>query len=218
MTELSEVMTTYQEALAKIQETKTDTRMNAWNKFPQVQRNIILLGGFEEDSTFDDEVTEEMLSILGCSNGAQVDQYLKQVMVGYNVKVELGLYSTLNKGIFIHADDTSTPRNFTPFQTPPVSDDKEIAENNDLLKFVVLTNYSNNDISLLIKMDISISMKTQEFKHQTKNIAGLAGHYFGFRSLLHASLKDAAEHVESKEISYNYEFRQDQLFGRKILV
>ena len=109
-----------------------------------------------------------MLSILGCSNGAQVDQYLKQVMVGHNVKLKPGLCSALNKGILIHADDTTSPKHFTPFLTPPISDDKEVADNNNLLKLAVQTKYSDNDVSLLTKMDVSIPMKTQELKHQMK--------------------------------------------------
>ena len=217
MTKLSEAMTRYQEASAKVQDTKADTRLKAWTKLPQVQKNIILLGGVREDGTYDKEVTEEMLSILGCSNGAQVDQYLKQVMVGHNVRLEPGLCSALNKGILIHADDTTAPKHFTPFLTPPISDDEDVAENNDLLKLAVQTKYSENDVSLLTKMDVSIPMKTQELKHQVKNIAGLTARCLGSDSLLYASLKDVADHIEKREISYNYEFRQDKLFGGNFL-
>ena len=66
-------------------------------------------------------------------------------------------------------------------------------------------------------MDISIPMKSQDLKHHMKNIAGLAGRCFGANSLLHESLRSVAEHIEEKEISYNYEFRQEKLFGRNFL-
>ena len=134
-------------------------------------------------------------------------------MVGYNVKLEPGLCSSLNKGIFIHADDTTAPKHFTPFLTPPISDDEEVAKNNNLLKLALQTKYSDNDVSLLTKMDVSILMKTQELKHQMKNIAGLSDRCLGSSSLLYASLEDVAEHIEKREISYNYEFRQDKMFG-----
>ena len=93
-----------------------------------------------------------MLSILGCSNGVQVDQYLKQVMVGYNVKLEPVLCSALSKGIFIHADDTTFFKHFTPFITLSITDGEKITENNDLLKLVVQKTYSESDILLLTKM------------------------------------------------------------------
>ena len=44
MTKLSEAMTRYQEAAAKAQEDKVDVRQKSWNRLPQIQRNIILLG------------------------------------------------------------------------------------------------------------------------------------------------------------------------------
>lgn len=217
MTELSEAMTRYQEASAKVQDLKADIRQKAWTRLPQVQKNILLLGGVKEDGTYNKDVTEEMISILGCSNGAQVDQYLKQVMVGHNVKLEPGLCSALNKGILIHADDTTSPKHFTPFLTPPISDDKEVAEKNNLLKLAVQTNYSENDVSLLTKMDVSIPMKTQELKHQMKNIAGLSARCLGSDSLIYQSLKDVADHIEKCEISYNYGFCQDKMFGGNFL-
>ena len=80
-------MTKYQEVSAKVQETRADTRLKARAKLPQVQKNIILLGAVEEDGTNDEKITEEMLSIMGYSNWAQVDQYFKQVMVGHNVRL-----------------------------------------------------------------------------------------------------------------------------------
>ena len=49
------------------------------------------------------EPTEEMLSILGFQNGAQVEQYLRQVMVRYSIHLEPGLYLVLNKGITVHS-------------------------------------------------------------------------------------------------------------------
>ena len=69
MTKLSEAMTRYQEASVKVQDTKADTRLKAWAKLPQVQKNIILLGGVKEDGTYDKEVTEEMLSEFSLDAG-----------------------------------------------------------------------------------------------------------------------------------------------------
>ena len=69
------------------------------------------------------EPTDELLSILGCANGAQVDQYIKQLLTDFSVHVELGFCSVINKGIFVHADDGTIPKHFTSFLTPPVSDE-----------------------------------------------------------------------------------------------
>ena len=54
--------------------------MKTWRRLPKIQQNLIILAGVEEDGTVPQEPTEEMLSILGCQNGAQVDQFLKQSM------------------------------------------------------------------------------------------------------------------------------------------
>ena len=56
-------------------------------------------------------------------------------------------------------------------------------------------------------------MKIQDLQRHMKNISGLAGCCFGANSLLHHGLKDAVEHIESKELQYNYEFRQDRFCG-----
>ena len=45
MIKLSESMVRYQEATAKVQESKSDSRLKAWNKLPCIQQNIILLAG-----------------------------------------------------------------------------------------------------------------------------------------------------------------------------
>ena len=73
MTKLSDSMIKHQEAALKSQEDKSDSRMKAWRRLPKIQQNVIVLAGVEEDGTVPDEPTEEMLSVLGCQNGAQVD-------------------------------------------------------------------------------------------------------------------------------------------------
>ena len=93
-----------------------------------------------------------MLSILGCQNGAQVDQYLKQVLTGYNVNLEPGLCSAINKGIFVHADDTSLPKLFSCFLTPPMKRDESVAENSTILRLAVQSKYSEDEITLLTTM------------------------------------------------------------------
>ena len=73
MTKLSESIIKHQEAALKVQEEKSDSRIKAWRKLPKIQQDIILLGGVDEDGKVPEEPTEEMLSILGCQNGAQVE-------------------------------------------------------------------------------------------------------------------------------------------------
>ena len=73
MTKLSESTIKHQEAALKVQEEKSDSRIKAWRKLPKIQQDIILLGGVDEDGKVPEEPTEEMLSILGCQNGAQVE-------------------------------------------------------------------------------------------------------------------------------------------------
>ena len=213
MTKLSASMIRHQEATLKAQEEKSDSRLKAWRRLPKIQQNVILLGGVEDDGTVPDEPTEEMLSILGCQNGAQVDQYLRQSMRGYNMSLEPGFCTALNKGMLASPDDTSTPTNFTSFLTPPVNDDEDEEDNANLLKLAVQEKYDNSDLILLTKMEISIAMKTPELKHAMKNIAGVTGRILGQHSIAHVSLKRVADHIEKKETSYNYEFRQEKFFG-----
>ena len=108
LTKLSMSIVKQQEAAFKNQEEKADTRLKSWRRLPKIQQNGILLGGIDENSNIPTEPTEEMLSILGCQNGAQVDQYLRQSMSGHNMQIEPGLCSAINKGIIVHPDDAST--------------------------------------------------------------------------------------------------------------
>lgn len=78
-------MNRYQEAAAKVQEVKVDSRLKAWNKLPWIQQHLILLAGADPSIVVPTEPTEEMLAILGCTNGAQVEHFLKQIMVRHNV-------------------------------------------------------------------------------------------------------------------------------------
>ena len=134
-------------------------------------------------------------------------------MVGNNIRLESGFCSAINKEIFVHTYNVTAPKYFICFLTPQISDDKEALENNELLKLAVQTKYSDTDITLLTKMHILIHMKTQDMCHHVKNIAGLAGRCLGWEYLLHQVLKDVAVYIKSKELQYNYEFRQDILFG-----
>ena len=217
ITKLAASMIKHQEAQLRAQEEKGDSRLKAWKKLPKIQQDIILLGGIEEDGAIPQAATDEMLAILGCSNGPQVDQYLRQSMQSHNMTLEPGFCTALNKGIFVSPDDSSMPKNFTPFLTPPIKDDEDIEESTNLLKLAVQEKYDQQDLVLLTKMDIAIPMQTQELKHQVKNIAGLAGRCFGDSSILYASIKTVADHIDRKENSYSHEFRQEKFFGGHFL-
>ena len=45
LTKLSESMAKHQEAVVRAQDEKKDPRLKAWNKLPNIQKNVILLGG-----------------------------------------------------------------------------------------------------------------------------------------------------------------------------
>ena len=217
MTKLSACMIKHQEAELRFKEEKADSRLKSWKKLPGIQQNVLLLGGVEEDGTIPSEPTEEMLSILGCQNGAQVDQYLRQSMQGHNMSLEPGFCTALNKGILASPDDAATPKNFTPFLTPPVGDDDDDEDNANLLKLAVQEKFDEKDLVLLTKMEVTIPMKVPCLRHHVKNYSGAAGRIFGEHSIAHMSLKGIAAHIESKETSYAYEFKQDKLFGGSLL-
>ena len=52
------------------------------------------------------------------------------MMVGHNLSLESGLCSAINKGKFVHADDTSTPKHFSCFLSPPMKDVKNMPDKN----------------------------------------------------------------------------------------
>ena len=110
-----------------------------------------------------------------------------QSMSDYNMKLEPGLYSALNKGIFVCPDDTSAPKNFTPFFTPQVSDDDDVEDNANLVKLTIQQKYDSQDIIKLTKMDVMIPMISQDIRHQLKNFTGIVGRCFGSDSLLYKS-------------------------------
>ena len=198
MTKMTASMIKHQEAALKVQEEKSNSRMKAWRQLPKIQQNVILIGGVEVNGIVPDKPTEEMLSIMGFQNGAQVDQYLRQSMRGYNISLELGFCTALNKGMLVCPDDTSTLTNFTSFLAPPVNDDEDEEDNANLLKLAIQENYDNTDLILLTKMEIPIAMKTPELKHAMKNILGLAGRILGQYFIAHSSLKGVADHIEKK--------------------
>ena len=217
MTKLSESIIEHQKSVLRMQEDKQDNRLKAWRKLPKIQQNVILFGGVADDGTVPTECTEEMLSVLGSQNGAQVEQYLRQTMPGHNMKFATGFCTALNKGILTCPDDASTPKNFTPFLTPPVDDNADVEENANLLKMAVQDKFEAEDLILLTRMDITIPMKTQELKHHIKNFAACAGRCLGQQSMAYVSLLDVAKHIEAKETAYNYEFKQEPLFGGNFL-
>ena len=160
MTKLLESIIKQQSATLKSHEAKADSRLKAWNRLPKLQQNVILLGGIDEDLNVPTHPTEEMFSILGCQNGAQVEQYIRQSMSGHNMALEPGLCTALNKGMLFCHTDTGVPKNFTIFITRPQRDDFDNSINADLLKLAVQEKLDNNDLQLLTKMKVTIPMKT----------------------------------------------------------
>ena len=118
MTKLSASMIKHQEASIKAQEEKPDGCLKVWRRLPKIQHNIITLDGVEEDGTVPEEPTEEMLSIIGCQNGAQVEQFLRQLMQDHNISLEPSFCTALNKDMLVCPDDSGCPKNFKPFLTP----------------------------------------------------------------------------------------------------
>ena len=217
ITRLSDSMIKHQEAALKNQEEKSDSRVKAWRRLPKITQNIILLAGIDDNGEVPTTPTEDMYSILGCQNGAQVNQYLKQAMPGHNVSFEPGLCTALNKGMFICPDGVGSPSNFTPFLMPPTTDDEDDEQNAHLLKLAVQEKYDSTDIELLTKMEVSIPMKSQELRHYLKNIAEVAGRCMGSDSVFYAKLMSLYNHIERHDMSYNFEFRNDKLFGGNFL-
>ena len=217
MTKLADSLVRYQEATLKSNKEKEDRRIKAWRKLPQIQQNIILLAGMDKEMNVPTEATDEMLSILGCQNGAQVEQLLRQSMGEHNMRLEPGLCTALNKGIFASPNDAGTPRNFTPFFTPPIENFMEEEENSHLLKLAIQEKFDSQDILSLTKMEVKVPMKAQDLRHHLKNFAGIAGRCFGETALLYENLSKVCKHIERREPSYNYEFVQNKMFGGHLL-
>ena len=217
ITRLSDSMIKHQEATIRNQEEKSDSRFKAWRRLPKITQNIILLSGVDENGEVPPTPTDDMYSILGCQNGAQVNQYLKQAMPSHNVSFEPGFCTALNKGMFLSPDGVGTPSNFTPFLMPPTADDDDEEQNANLLKLAVQEKYDRTDIELLTKMEVSIPMKSQELRHYLKNIAEVAGRCMGSDSVLYSALMSLYNHIERHDMSYNFEFKNDKLFGGNFL-
>ena len=82
ITKLSKSTIRHQEASVKHREDMDNNHLKSWKKLLKIQQNVLLLGGFDEDGYIIEDVTDEILSFIGCSNKAQVEQYLKQYMPG----------------------------------------------------------------------------------------------------------------------------------------
>lgn len=137
LAKLSESVIAHQKLALQAHEDKQDNRLKAWHKLPKIQQNVILFGGLEDGGSIPKEYTEEMFSVLGRKNGAQVEQYLMQTMSGHNMALATEFCTALNKGILTCPDNAYTPKNFTPFLTPTVDDNTDIEENANLLKMAV---------------------------------------------------------------------------------
>ena len=114
------------------------------------------------------------------------------------MKFSTGFCRAINKVILVCPDDISTPKNFTPFLTPPVYDNAEVEDNAHILKMAVQDKFEAEDLILLTRMYITIPMKTQELKHHIKNFAVCAGRCLGQQSIAYIILLDIANHIEKK--------------------
>ena len=119
------------------------------------------------------------------------------------MSLENGICTTPNKGILVSPDDTSTPKNFTPFLTPPVGDDDEDEDNVNLLKLAVQDKFDEKDLALLTKMDVTMPIKLPCLKHHFKNYSSCAGRILGKHSQAHYSLKKITSILKLKKRAIN---------------
>ena len=207
-------MIRYQEAVLISQEEKGDKQLKAWCRLPKIQQNVIVLTGVEDNGKVPEEPTEEMLFITVFQNGVQIKQYLRTCMPCHNMSLKHGFCTVLNKGMHVCHDDVDTPNKSIAFLIPPVNDDEDADDNENLLKLAVQEKYDNSDLILLSKMDITILMKTHELKYYMKNIASCTGSCY---LIFHTSLKQIVTRIDGKETRYNYTFCQEKLFVSKFL-
>ena len=122
------------------------------------------------------------------------------MLIDHNVNFEPGLCSAINKGVFVHADDTSLPKHFSCFFTPPMKRDESVAKNSAILRLAIQAKYSEDDITLLTKVQITIPMDVRDLLHHIKNATGLASKCFGPETMLMNSLRELQDHVQRDEI------------------
>ena len=77
-----------------------------------------------------------MVKILGCQNRTYVKQYLRQSILTCIMRLEPGFCGAQKKCILVCPDDSATPKDLTPFLTPPVNNDGKENKNPNLLKIV----------------------------------------------------------------------------------
>mmetsp|Transcript_4429 Transcript_4429/g.5653 ORF Transcript_4429/g.5653 Transcript_4429/m.5653 type:complete len:741 (+) Transcript_4429:65-2287(+) len=217
MNKLADSMTTQQETQQRLQEEKNDTRLKAWRKLPTVQKSIILGAGINRQHQIPEEPTEELLIMMGVSNGAQVGQYLQHLMPEHNIHLEPGLCSCLHKGIFLCPEYEKIPKHFTPFLTPPTSISDSEEADQLRLSMVEDGKYSKDDLERMTKQKASIPMNVHDLQHQVKNYAGLVAKAFGDESIAYEEWMNLSKNTYKRERSYAYQFKCNKWFGGCLL-
>ena len=66
-------------------------------------------------------------------------------------------------------------------------------------------------------MDMSIPMKALDQKNHVKIFKGCVGRIFRGSSMIFKSLETIQNHIEDNETRYDYEYKQEELFGGSFL-
>ena len=213
ITKLSASLVKTQERSIELQKEKDDPKIKAWKKVALRHKNVILLAGIDEHGDVPLDPTDELLTVLTISNGADACQYLQSCMSTYNLALVIGLCTAIHKGILINPDDSGLPTNLSPFLTPPLRDDKDELENHNNLQLALKEKLDAADVTLLTKMEVVIPMTVEQLRHHIRNFAGVIGRLIGQDSQLFINLTVLWKHIEARETRYKYEFRQDKMFG-----
>ena len=203
----------------KAQEEKEDTGKRAWKLLPNIQKNMIIGAGMKSDGTISDELSDHLMTILGCLNGAQVKQYVDTILSENNMSISTGLCSALNKGIILSGDNESHPKNLTPFLTPSATSGNA-STNADLTRLILQSedgNLSSEDIKTLTQQVLSIPWGVHELHHCIWNCADIISVIFGEDSKLHDLYNETATHIRTREKSYALEFKENVYFGASFL-
>ena len=204
-----------------------DKEDSDWMKLTPLSRNVLegmqakyntnVEDDDEEDIIIPSGPNTEQRTIIQCSTGARVQQYLNHLLVtvyGCVVCVGMGMCTAIKNGLLMSQPTPYEPTNYSPHFTPPATGEGLSSESQLRIEEQARNGkLTSEDMILITQQKIKSPTNYNELRHYIKNFHCLNKAIAGAESILEEQLGEVTTHVSNYETDYVFHFNEFPLFG-----
>lgn len=186
----------------------SDKKKKAWDNLPDLNKEVILLAGTQDDLVKPSSPTDLMLQVHASGTGPRAQSLLHhtlKVECDCIVSLDDGLCAAIKNGLFLSQPTEQWINYYSPAFTAPERSDNKTSDLHNALRIMeqaALGKISQEDIASMTKQTVCFPRTYNSLKYTFKNFYSLTKILFGQDALLTQALAELYNHIHQFEIQY----------------